>query len=350
MNARVLILLAFLAPPAVAQGAGGAGFAGLGSGAEGFALPDPATRLSFPADHGAHPDFRIEWWYLTAVLTGADGRDYGAQWTLFRAALAPGEGEGWASPQVWLAHAAVTSETAHHAAERFARGGIGQAGVEAEPFAAWIDDWAMAGETLDAVTVTAAGDGFSYRLEAVAEGPLVLHGEAGYSVKGPGGQASHYYSQPFFRVSGVITLDGIAVAVTGTAWLDREWSSQPLDGDQAGWDWLALVFEDGSRLMAAQVRGTRPFTLGTVIARDGTPTPLPDGALRLNPLARHRVAGREVPVRWRVEVPGAGIDVITEAVNPNAWMPLSVPYWEGPVRVTGSHTGRGYLEMTGYSP
>jgi predicted secreted hydrolase len=102
--------------------------------------------------------------------------------------------------------------------------------------------------------------------------------------------------------------------------------------------------------MAAQVRGTRPFTLGTVIARDGTPTPLPDGALRLTPLTLHRVAGRDVPVRWRVEVPGAGIDVITEAVNPNAWMPLSVPYWEGPVRVTGSHTGRGYLEMTGYSP
>jgi predicted secreted hydrolase len=344
------LLFALSAGPAAAQAAGGAGFAGLGAAAEGFALPDPAYRLRFPEDHGPHPEFRIEWWYLTAVLRGADGRDYGAQWTLFRTALAPGEAPGWSSPQVWMGHAAVTTEDAHFSAERFARGGIGQAGVTAEPFAAWIDDWSMAGPTLDAVTVTARGDGFAYRLEAVAEGPIVLHGQAGYSVKGPGGHASHYYSQPFFRVSGMLRLPQGEVAVTGTAWLDREWSSQPLEPDQTGWDWFALVFDDGARLMAAQLRGARPFTLGTLIAADGAATPLPDGALRLTPLRLHRVAGRELPVHWRIEVPGAGIDVIARAVNPDAWMETTIPYWEGPVRVSGSHAGMGYLEMTGYSP
>ncbi|MFN6978009.1 MAG: lipocalin family protein, partial [Gemmobacter sp.] len=179
---------------------------------------------------------------------------------------------------------------------------------------------------------------------------LVLHGDAGYSVKGPGGQASHYYSQPFYRVTGTLTLPEGAISVTGTAWLDREWSSQPLDPDQAGWDWLALAFDDGSRLMAAQVRGARPYTIGTVIAADGAALALADGALRLTPLRTHRVAGRDMPVRWRVEVPGHGIDVTAAAINPAAWMETTVPYWEGPVRVTGSHPGRGYLEMTGYSP
>jgi predicted secreted hydrolase len=349
MNARAILVAAALACPgaALAQGAG-AGFAGLGSEAAGFALPDPAYRLTFPADHGAHPAFRVEWWYLTANLVTPSGEDWGAQWTLFRFALAPDGGDGWATPQVWMAHAAVTTPEAHRAAERFARGGIGQAGVEAEPFAAWIDDWAMAGDTLETVTVTARGADFAYRLEAVAAGPLVLHGTAGFSVKGPGGQASHYYSQPFYRVAGTVTLGGQDTPVTGTAWLDREWSSQPLDPDQQGWDWLAIKLDDGSRLMAAQVRGARPFVFGTLIGADGTARALTGNDLRLTPLARHRVAGREVPVRWRVEAPG--IDVITEAVNPDAWMALTVPYWEGPVRVTGSHTGRGYLEMTGYSP
>ncbi len=122
------------------------GFAGMGTSAEGYALPDPDTRFQFPRDHGPHPDFRIEWWYLTANLTGADGTDYGLQWTLFRSALAPGDqGDGWDSPQFWMGHAAITTPDAHFVTERFARGGIGQAGVTADPFSAWIDDWAMTG-------------------------------------------------------------------------------------------------------------------------------------------------------------------------------------------------------------
>ena len=105
------------------------GFAGLGTEAEGFALPERGIPFVVPGDHGAHPDYRIEWWYVTANLTGADGRDYGLQWTLFRSALAPetpGAGaEGWASPQVWMGHAGLTTPEAHFAAERFARGGTG---------------------------------------------------------------------------------------------------------------------------------------------------------------------------------------------------------------------------------
>jgi predicted secreted hydrolase len=126
-------------PAALAQG-----FAGLGTDADGFALPDRGG-AEFPADHGAHPDYRIEWWYLTANLTGPDGTPYGMQWTLFRTALAPREGRGGTAPQLWMGHAAVTTPDAHHVAERLARGGIGQAGVTSDPFAAWIDDWEMAG-------------------------------------------------------------------------------------------------------------------------------------------------------------------------------------------------------------
>ena len=339
----MLVLLVWLPLQASAQG-----FAGLGTTAGDFANPSRDTVLQFPADHGAHPAFRIEWWYLTANLTGPDGTPYGLQWTLFRSALAPQDGQGWQTPQLWMGHAAVTTPDAHFVAERLARGGIGQAGVVAAPFAAWIDEWAMQGADFDAMRLTAAGSDFASDVKLTAQGPLVLHGDRGYSVKSAAGQASHYYSQPFFDVTGALTLPSGRVPVTGTAWLDREWSSQPLAADQTGWDWFSLSFDSGDKLMGFVLRGTTAYTAATWIAADGATAALPDGAFLAVPLARHAVAGREVPVEWRVQVPGRGVDVTVTALNQDAWMATSVPYWEGPVTIAGSHGGVGYLEMTGY--
>ena len=347
MNARRAGLVAALLLAALPGAAQERGFAGLGGDNAGYALPDPARGLSFPRDHGAHEDFRIEWWYLTANLRGEDGRDYGVQWTLFRSALAPeGPLQGWAAPQAWMAHAAASSPDGHHFAERFGRGSIGQAGVTAAPFAAWIDDWQMAAPEgaagIDRLRVTARGGDFGYDLSATATGPLVAHGQNGFSVKSTSGQASHYYSQPFYDIEGTLALPGGEVKVAGQAWLDREWSSQPLDRSQRGWDWIALHLDDGRKLMAAQVRGDAPFLFGSLIAPDGTVQPLRQGDLMLD-------AGRgSPPTRWQVRVPGAGIDVTIDAVNPDSSMATSVPYWEGPVTVEGSSKGRGYLEMTGY--
>ena len=163
MNANLAAVLLWLTPLACAA----QGFAGLGTTADGFSTPRPDTALVFPRDHGAHPDFRIEWWYLTATLTGEDGQDYGVQWTLFRSALRPETGTpltGWDSPQIWMGHAALTSARFHHVAERLARGGIGQAGIIATPFAAHIDDWTMASpdrEGIDRLTLSARGDAFA---------------------------------------------------------------------------------------------------------------------------------------------------------------------------------------------
>lgn len=338
------------AAPAAPQG-----FAGLGTDADGFAIPSPDTRFSFPADHGPHPDYRIEWWYLTANLAGPDGTDYGVQWTLFRSALAPGEAEGWSSPQIWMGHAGLTTPEDHFTAERLARGGIGQAGVTAEPFHAWIDDWQMMARSrsvdgLGSLALSAGGTGFGYELDLVAEGPLVAQGNDGYSVKSPEGQASHYYSQPFLNVSGRLDLPGGSIPVTGTGWLDREWSSQPLSESQDGWDWISLHLDNGAKLMGFRLRDRTgpPFTSATWIAPDGTPTPYSDGALAMTPVDTTGLDGATVPTRWRIALPDKSVDLEIEAVNSQAWMPMTFPYWEGPVRVTGSHTGRGYLEMTGY--
>ncbi len=346
MNVRWLCLvLCLLSPPALAQG-----FAGMGASAEGFAEVTRDYALTFPKDHGPHPDFRIEWWYVTANLTGEDGRDYGVQWTLFRSPLAPdGPDSGWQSRQIWMGHAALTTPERHFVGEKFARGAIGQAGVKAQPFEAWIDDWSLAGENFDTLQMKAGGADFSFDLSLRADGPLVLDGDNGVSVKSSNGMASYYYSQPAYQVAGVLNLPDGPVQVTGNAWLDREWSSQPLSGDQSGWDWVALSFDDESQLMAGRVRNEDElFTAATWISPDKSPTTLGNGDVIFTELSRSSVAERNVPTRWRIEVPTKGISVEIDAVNPQAWMATLFPYWEGPVTITGSHTGRGYLEMTGY--
>ncbi len=343
MNVKIFLLALWLPMQAMAQG-----FAGLGTTSGDFAQPQPGTPLHFPADHGPHPAYRIEWWYVTANLTGPDGTPYGLQWTLFRSALAPHDGQGWQTPQLWMGHAAVTTQTKQYVAEHLARGGIGQAGVQALPFSAWIDDWVLQGSDLDRLHMTGSGAAFAYDVRLTASGPLVLHGQQGYSVKSGSGQASYYYSQPFFKLSGTLTLPEGNIPVTGTAWLDHEWSSQPLAQDQTGWDWFSLSFDNGCKLMGFVLRGTRNYTVATWIAADGTAKPVPDGAFAADPQARHTVAGHNVPVEWRVRLPGHGIDVTVRALNPDAWMATSMPYWEGPVTVSGSQSGVGYLEMTGY--
>ncbi len=354
MNARALVSVVLSI--AVACFAGrvlAGGFAGLGDDAAGFAEVIPGKRIAFPADFGAHPDYRIEWWYVTANLKDAAGTPYGVQWTLFRQALAPGaEREGFANQQVWMGHAAVTSARAHHFAETLARGGIGQAGVVADPFKAWIDDWIFADVERQpgSATLSAKGDAFSYALTLTTNRVPVLQGEQGYSRKSERGQASYYYSQPFFDVSGTLTLDGRKIDVTGRAWMDREWSSQPLAPDQKGWDWFSLHFDGGEKLMLFQLRSEQDaaFRSGSWIGADGSVAPLAPDDIVLTPGRVQGVAGRKIPVTWTVQVKSRGLSIETEPLNAGSWMNTAFPYWEGPVSFRGSHAGEGYLEMTGY--
>ena len=330
------------------------GFAGLGDQAAQFTAVVPGREFSFPADHGAHDGFRIEWWYVTANLKDRQGHDFGVQWTLFRSALKPAaEQPGWGNQAIWLGHAAVTSATAHHAAERYARGGVGQAGVNVAPFEAWIDDWRFASQAQDSLTdlqLSASDKAFSYQLHLTSSRPLVLQGDNGFSRKSEQGQASYYYSQPFFQASGTLQIDGQTYTVSGPAWLDREWSSQPLAANQTGWDWFSLHLDSGESLMLFRTRQTdgAPYLTGTWISADGQTETLHGAQIRLTPKDTAKVAGRQMPVRWSISIPDKHLDISLDALNPDAWMNLRIPYWEGPVRISGSHGGRGYLEMTGY--
>jgi predicted secreted hydrolase len=346
------LLLALDRKPGFAQG-----FAGLGMSGNDFAPVVPGRTLTFPADHGPHPDYRIEWWYVTANLVDPTGAAHGAQWTLFRQAMHPGaQEEGWANQQIWMGHAAVTRADTHRYAEAFARGGIGQAGVEARPYRAWIDAWQMRGlddmrdDTLAPLELSASGADFAYALRLDADHPLVLQGDAGYSRKSERDQASYYYSQPFFKANGRITIDDKPTEVSGQAWMDREWSSQPLAPDQTGWDWFSLHFGSGEKLMLYRLRqtdGNNPAS-GNWITRDGATRQLASTEIAMTPKTPIDIAGRKMPVEWHIAIPSQELSIQCRPLNPRSWMGTSFPYWEGPISFDGTHNGVGYLELTGY--
>lgn len=333
------------------------GFAGLGGASDGFAAVVPGKALEFPRDLGPHPDYRIEWWYLTANLKEANGTQWGVQWTLFRQAMSPGaEQAGWDNRQLWMGHAAVTNAHTHRYAERFARGGVGQAGAQAIPFQAWIDSWKMGGDEgfsaqkVAPLELSASGDNFGYALKLEADQPLVLQGEGGYSKKSERGQASYYFSQPYYKANGSVTLDGKTVQVDGLAWMDREWSSQPLASDQTGWDWFSLHLDSGEKVMLFRLRqkdGSNYFA-GNWIDRSGRSEVLPASSIAMTPTGVTDVDGRKLPTSWTIALAERGLKIESTPLNAKSWMGTRYSYWEGPITFRGTQHGMGYLEMTGY--
>ncbi|MCB1953465.1 lipocalin-like domain-containing protein [Denitromonas sp.] len=361
MKAVFLLLMALLVGPAAAQGDP---YQVLRSTGDGYASVVPGRPFDFPADHLPHPDYRIEWWYLTANLKDDAGRHWGLQWTLFRQAMSPAtDTEGWDSNQIWMAHAAITTPDGHRHEQRFARGGVGQAEVRREDgaFAAWLDDWSLSGDgaaMLPGRLRFTVGEAV-IDVQLASDTPPVLQGKGGYSQKSAQGQASYYYSQPHIAVSGSVTVDGKPTTLTGTGWLDREWSSQPLADNQQGWDWFSLHLADGHALMVYRLRHDdgKHWLSGSWVAPDGSARTLGADEIELTVLDTRRVrtpssanpeATRDLPLSWRVSLPGLKREWTVRALIDDQWMGGRFPYWEGVVLVDEGASGVGYLELTGY--
>jgi len=332
----------------------------------GFARALEPRPLRFPADHGPHEAFKSEWWYYTGNLATREGRRFGFQLTFFRLGLAPDappRRSRWGTDQAYMAHFAITDVAGRRffSAERFSRAALGLAGAGGEPLAVWLEDWSarVTGTDPLAVRLKAADRDRSLDLELKALQPVVLNGERGLSRKGPQpGNASYYYSIPRLASRGTVVIGGERFEVSGISWLDREWSTSALSGEQAGWDWFALQLDDGRDLMYYQLRkkdGTPdPFSAGTLVAADGRAKPLGPDRVRLAPTAwwTSPQSGTRYPSRWRLSVPGEGIDLEVVPRLADQELSLSFRYWEGAVALTGAGTGQtvgtGYLEMTGY--
>ena len=331
----------------------------------GFLRAETPRSFLFPADHGPHPGYRTEWWYFTGNLADAAGRRFGYQLTFFRVALTPKPQQRtsqWAASEIYMAHFAMTDVAGRRfrSAERFSRAALGLAGAGGNPLTVRLEDWS-ATETSPhpwAMRLSALDGDMAIDLDLRSLTPEVLNGEGGLSRKGSRpGNASYYYSIPRLATGGTVRVGSQTYRVTGSSWLDREWSTSALEPGQVGWDWFALQLDDGRDLMFYRLRrkdgSTDPHSGGTLIAADGKAQPLKLEEVELSSTRwwTSPKSGARYPTDWRLRVPSRGIELEISPRLDDQELLGSFRYWEGAVAVrglNGSPNGVGYLEMTGY--
>jgi predicted secreted hydrolase len=329
------------------------------------ALPGGVLRpaaMQFPRDHGAHPDLRTEWWYVTGrVLSGT--REFGFQVTFFRTRVEAAQAmqSKFAAKQLVFAHAAITDVQGQRLwhDQRIAREGFEVAKAAAQDLQVKLRDWSLEREASAALVARVVAADFSLDLRCKPTQPVLLQGKQGLSRKGPQAQqASYYYSEPQLEVSGAITLRGERMQVTGRAWLDHEWSEEVLDPDAVGWDWIGMNLDDGSALTAFRLRRADGSTLwdgGSFRPRGGNAYIFSPGEAVFSPQRRWASPSSQAryPVEWIVRTPADFYTVraVIDNQELDSRASTGTIYWEGLSRLldsNGKQVGAGYLEMTGY--
>lgn len=338
------------------------------AGSEEWRVVTAPLSLVFPRDLGAHPDYRTEWWYATGLVADPTGRRFGYQLTFFRQGLhshpAPSGTSEFLPRQALAAHLAVAdlrSSRLHHA-QRLRRAAAGLAGFSEEDLHVWLEDWELRRSAGD-VFVLAAADrtvGVAVQLRLTPTRPLTRHGQGGISRKGDEpGNASAYLSWTRLATTGTLKVGKQTFPVSGESWFDHEWGSTQLGADVVGWDWLGVRLADGRDLMVYRLRRAdgraSRHSAGTVIHPDGSTEALQAVDVELHPLSRwtSRRTGATYPARLRLRIPRADLDLEIVPLLADAEIDgrasSGVVYWEGPVRLSGSTSGEGYMELTGYA-
>ena len=336
----------------------------------GFEKAVKERKFIFPDDNGAHPSFRTEWWYFTGNLSTKEGKNFGYQFTIFRNAISPFKQDtasAWRSNQVYMGHFTLTDidNDKFYFFERFSRDGNKLAGVEANPFKLWLEDWTVC-ETgksnyqFPEVRLSAKEKDVSVEFNLELLKSIVLQGENGLSKKSnDAGNASYYYSATKIKTSGKINIDGKEYLVDGFSWLDREWSTSALSQNQKGWDWFSLQLDNNTELMYYQLRNKDgsidASSKGSIVLPDGLKENLKPEDVSLKPTGEWKNnTGKVYPSGWKLSIPSRNIELdITPAVR-NQELNVSVKYWEGSVLINGTYagknvSGRGYVELTGYA-
>ena len=404
------------------------GFFGNMQSSDAFTPVKRGNTVALPRDHMSHPDFQLEWWYLTFVLSAEDGQEFGLQYTLFRfntgldapqstKANAENSAEvsannhiakNWSNGQQWMGHASLHTAEQHYFEERFASGGVGNVYVNQQPFTTVIDDWvwkaaqaevqtgaeskamfpsvltfsfgqsstlhplktrekipATSADSLSELNDAPSVSAVKIALNLNTSGPFIKQGDNGYSKKTQDERLrSYYYSQPFINAEGTLNIEGNSVKVAGKGWFDHEWTSHLANSEAMGWDWFSLHLDDGSKLMAFRMHAMNEnmknskskhseiFTTASYIAENGTKETIDQANVSITPTAYETInegeSARSVPTAWRIQIPEKDIDLSIRPFKESQWNNSLFPYYEGRVEIKGSHSGSGFMELTGY--
>ncbi|GJL56950.1 MAG: carotenoid 1,2-hydratase [Nitrospirales bacterium] len=327
---------------------------------------------TFPDDHGAHENFLIEWWYFTGHVFTSDNRRFGYELTFFRRAI--DDARAWTNPSQWairqlyLAHFALTNEKHERFqfAEKVSRAALGKAGATQGALHTWLDQWSVQAVDQDhqRFRLQAETDNFSIDFVTHAEKSPVIHGLEGISRKGTNStHASHYYSFTRLHTTGTLRIHGEDFPVTGTSWMDHEFSSSDLEDGLVGWDWFSLQLDSGHDIMTYWLRqhdGTfSPASSGTLIFPDGSSQHLTREDLTISILDHWEspMSGARYPNQWTLTISSHNLQLhITPRMHDQELRTdrsTQVTYWEGAVDASGTFgqkpvTGMGYVELTGY--
>ncbi|MEJ7931342.1 carotenoid 1,2-hydratase [Ramlibacter sp. AN1015] len=324
----------------------------------------PPRTLVFPRDHGAHPDFRTEWWYITGHARAGSGREFGFQVTFFRSRVdvAQSIDSRFAARQLVFAHAAVSDLEAERLwhDQRIARAGFGIAEAAEDDTRVRLRDWSLVRQPDGTYLAALPAQDFGIALRFEPTQPLLLQGAQGLSRKGPdAAQASYYYSQPQLRATGTLRVRQRSFEVQGRAWLDHEWSEELLHPQAVGWDWVGMNLLDGGALTAFRLRSADGGTVwdgGSWRPQGGAARIFAAGETRFEPLAwwSSPESNARYPVRWALTCPAGRFTV--RALLPNQELDsrasTGAVYWEGLAELLDAQerrVGLGYLEMTGYA-
>jgi len=329
----------------------------------------PGRRLSFPADHYSHPDFKTEWWYYTGHLATESGKRYGYQVTFFRFGVRDRQKNLKEKPlftELYMAHFALSEFAAKkfRYRERINRGYGDRAGAATDRYSVWNEDWKVEGDDKNH-EIYVNDRGTTLRLSLKSLKPPVLHGDDGHSQKAEGeGRASYYYSLTRMQTEGELIVDGKKEKVSGQSWMDHEFGSNQLAPEQVGWDWFSIQLDNQTELMLYLMRrkdgSVDPYSSGSLVSADGTTKHLALADFRIQVLERWKSpgSGANYPMRWKVSIPSEQIELEINPTFPAQELITSrsmrVTYWEGAVGITGTFRGapvrgNGYVEMTGYA-
>lgn len=367
-NFLTCLILILATPFAIATAGGGE--------PAGYLQVKGPCNLEFPEDHGAHPGYRTEWWYYTGNLQAVSGERFGFQLTFFRTQISPPDdrrkwprpASAWRTQQVYLAHSAISmiSQKRHLQAELASRGVLNMAGVSQtdNTTTIFLKNWS-AHISPDSHLLKVQTEAFSFELALTPEKPPVLHGEAGYSLKGStADRASCYYSFTRLNTGGKLTVGNLITEVSGSAWMDHEFSTAALEPGLQGWDWFSLQLSDQTEIMAFVLRkkqgGTGSASSATIIDSQGQSRSISrdEFELAVKDTWKSPHSGAVYPAEWRLQILPVSLDITITPNLADQEMHTSettgVIYWEGSVSASGNKagnplTGAGYVELTGYA-
>ena len=325
----------------------------------------------FPRDHGAHPDFKTEWWYFTGNLQDAQRRKFGYQLTIFRQGVqfTPAQSRSkWAVRDFYFGHFTISDlgAGAFHVAERVSRGALGEAKAATGRMDVLLGPWSIEqGEGTEQIHLVAREADMAIDFEARPLKPVVLEGVGGFSRKADAvGDASYYYSYPRLATEGSLRLGDRTVAVSGQSWFDHEFSTSLLGTNQVGWDWFCIQLDNGEEIMLYAMRDKSgaidPVSEGTWVKADGTSERLAPGSFSIVKQGSWHSArsGATYPAGWHVLVPGHRADLTVSPALSDQELRLAkmgtLDYWEGACATQGTVEGAavsgvGYTELTGYA-